>query len=301
MKVKRILDCYRSDFEAMDKEALLQSIRACEGRTILAEADVSRGPADPRITNPEVARAGGADLVLLNKLDLLDPYITGYDHNGEPQAIPLLKEYLGVPMGVNLEPMSEAVDLMEPQLLISSGRHCTPDTLQAANHYGFDFICLTGNPQTGVGNQAIIEAIRLAKEHYQGIIIAGKMHSSGVNEAVCDPETVASFLDAGADIILIPAVGTVPGFTRDLFLECIQLIRQRGALSLAANGTSQDWSQPQVIQQLALLTKELGADIHHIGSSGYGGVAPITNIMELSIAIRGMNHTIHQMAKSNRR
>ena len=38
------------------------------------------------------------------------------------------------------------------------------------------------------------------------------MHGAGVNEPVVEAEVVKDFIDAGADIILVPAVGTVPGF-----------------------------------------------------------------------------------------
>ncbi|CCI85660.1 hypothetical protein FC52_GL000175 [Lactobacillus pasteurii DSM 23907 = CRBIP 24.76] len=40
------------------------------------------------------------------------------------------------------------------------------------------------------------------------------MHGSGVNEAVVSEESVKEFIAAGADVILVPAVGTVPGFTK---------------------------------------------------------------------------------------
>ena len=45
-------------------------------------------------------------------------------------------------------------------------------------------------------------------ENFSGLIIAGKMHGAGVDEPVASEESVKSFLDAGADVILVPAVGT---------------------------------------------------------------------------------------------
>ncbi len=36
------------------------------------------------------------------------------------------------------------------------------------------------------------------------------MHGAGVNEPVADIKAVERFIEAGADIILVPAVGTVP-------------------------------------------------------------------------------------------
>ena len=54
------------------------------------------------------------------------------------------------------------------------GRRVSPKTLEKANELGFDFICLTGNPGTGVSNDAIAHSIKLSKEHFNGLVIAGK-------------------------------------------------------------------------------------------------------------------------------
>ena len=52
----------------------------------------------------------------------------------------------------------------------------------------------------------------MAKKYFSGLIIAGKMHGAGVDEPVADMKAIESFIEAGADVILVPAVGTVPGF-----------------------------------------------------------------------------------------
>ena len=50
------------------------------------------------------------------------------------------------------------------------------------------------------------------------------------------------------------------------------------------------------------MSKTAGADIHHIGDAGYGGMAIPENIMALSIiAIKGRRHTYRCMALSLRR
>ena len=43
---------------------------------------------------------------------------------------------------------------------------------------------------------------------------------------------------------------------------------------------------------------DAGADIHHIGDSGYMGMALPENIMAYSVAIRGKRHTYRRMAVS---
>src|SRR5699024_12761205 len=87
----------------MTAQELKQSILASEGRTILSENICSRDPQAMDVTNSEVARAFGADLILLNVLDLNNPYIGGLPETDEP--IKTLKKLVGRPVGVNLEPV----------------------------------------------------------------------------------------------------------------------------------------------------------------------------------------------------
>ena len=128
------------------------------------------------------------------------------------------------------------------------------------------------------------------------IIMAGKMHAAG-EENIYDPSILRDFVRAGADVVLIPAPGTVPGMDQDTARRQIEAIHELGALALTAIGTSQESSSEHVVEQIALMSKMVGADIQHIGDAGYCGVAFPENIMALSIAIRGKRHTYRRMAK----
>lgn len=296
--VKRLLSCYASDFKKMDKYDLKASIKASEGRTILSENIVSTSVSHG-LTNSEVAKAFGADLILLNGLDLMEPKIEGIDH--EEQPIQYLKKLVGRPIGVNLEPVDESAAMAENRLDISKGRQAFKETFEKANELGFDFICLTGNPGTGVSNKEIIKALKVAKEKFSGLIIAGKMHGAGVNEPVVDLNAIKEFIMNGADIILLPAVGTVPGVTTSMVMKAVQLAKQHDVLTLSAIGTSQETSAPSTIREIALQNKIAGVDIQHIGDAGSGGVAPYQNLLEMSRTIRGDRHTIARIAGSNER
>ena len=46
------------------------------------------------------------------------------------------------------------------------------------------------------------------------------------------------------------------------------------------------------------MCKMTGTDIHHIGDTGYPGMALPENIQAYSVAIRGVRHTYHRMAVS---
>ena len=118
---RRILDCGPADFAAMDGAGLIDSIRRSEGRTVLCEVLWPAPPLVDDTTNPDLAVAFGADLVLLNM----------FDGAGE---LPGLKERIGRPVGVNVEP-SEAV----PPHRRASRENL--ERLEAA-----DFVVVTANP-----------------------------------------------------------------------------------------------------------------------------------------------------------
>lgn len=296
---KRLLSCFTSDFNKMSGQDLKNAIKASEGRTVLSENVAGRRSVTGDVTNSELARAFGADLILLNGLDVFNPYIDALPESDEP--IKLVKKLTGRPVGINLEPVDLKADMMEEIEIISEGRICSEATLKKIEEMGVDFVCLTGNPGTGVTNHQISEGIKLAKKHFSGMIIAGKMHSSGVDEPVANFDVVKNFIESGADVIMLPAVGTVPGFTQGEMEKAVKYIKENGALSMSAIGTSQESSTRETIRQIAIMNKIAGVDIQHIGDSGYAGVANFENILELSIAIRGVRHTIRMIAASNDR
>lgn len=296
---KRLLSCFTSDFNKMSGQDLKNAIKASEGRTVLSENVAGRRSVTGDVTNSELARAFGADLILLNGLDVFNPYIDALPESDEP--IKLVKKLTGRPVGINLEPVDLKADMMEEIEIISEGRICSEATLKKIEEMGVDFVCLTGNPGTGVTNHQISEGIKLAKKHFSGMIIAGKMHSSGVDEPVANFDVVKNFIESGADVIMLPAVGTVPGFTQGEMEKAVKYIKENGALSMSAIGTSQESSTRETIRQIAIMNKIVGVDIQHIGDSGYAGVANFENILELSIAIRGVRHTIRMIAASNDR
>lgn len=304
--VKRLLSANSSEILAMSAAELKAAIQANEGRTILSENVVVHEPLSETITNAEVASAFGADLILLNHFDVQHPFVLGL-HAGEnslaqvhddPETIHQLKHLIGRPVGINLEPVDEQATMMSDKLAIDFGRQANAATVKAAAALGVDFICLTGNPGTGVDNAAIIRTLREVRANFSGLIIAGKMHSAGVNEPIIDEKVLTSLIDAGADIILVPAVGTVPGFSAATLTTITQQAHANGALVMSAIGTSQESATTSVIEQIALHNKICGVDIQHIGDAGAAGMAPVENILALSRTIRGQRHTLKQMARS---
>lgn len=303
--MKRLLNCTASDFKKMTKDELLQSIQASEGRTLIGEVICTSSPLYPELTNAEYVAAFGADLIILNKFDVDEPFINGLDQ--QKDVITRLKDIIGRPVGINLEPVDPNAENLETLDQLPEGRRATEASLKKAKQLGIDFVCLTGNPKTGVTNEAINKSIKQAKYVADNdfFIIAGKMHGSGVKvnnkSGFIDENTVKEFIESGADIILLPGVGTVPGMTLEKVANLVETVQQENALALTTIGTSQEGASKETIEQIALYNKMAGADVHHVGDAGFHGIAVPENVMNYSIAIRGKRHTFIRMAASIKR
>lgn len=305
---KRILDCYASDFADFTKADLLESIQKSEGRVVICETIGTVRPMLGDVTNAEFAAAMGADLLLLNMFDVNAPVIEGLPEGKPENTVRMIKQLTGRPVGINLEPTDIGGDAeTSPLWQMSAGRRATLENAQRACDMGVDMILLTGNPGMGVSNEAIEETLRLYRKNLGDRIIlaAGKMHAAGIltesAEQIMTQEDSRRFREAGADILLFPAPGTVPGITMEYVRELVNYAHGLGALTITSIGTSQEGADTDTIRRIALMCKMTGTDMHHLGDTGYTGMALPENIQAYSVAIRGVRHTYHRMAASVRR
>lgn len=305
---KRILDCYASDFADFTKADLLESIQKSEGRVVICETIGTVRPMLGDVTNAEFAAAMGADLLLLNMFDVNAPVIEGLPEGKPENTVRMIKQLTGRPVGINLEPTDIGGDAeTSPLWQMSAGRRATLENAQRACDMGVDMILLTGNPGMGVSNEAIEETLRLYRKNLGDRIIlaAGKMHAAGIltesAEQIMTQEDSRRFREAGADILLFPAPGTVPGITMEYVRELVNYAHGLGALTITSIGTSQEGADTDTIRRIALMCKMTGTDMHHLGDTGYTGMALPENIQAYSVAIRGARHTYHRMAASVRR
>jgi len=305
--MKRMLDCQGSDFRTMERNDLLAAIAGSEGRTIACETIGSILPMLGDITNAEFAAAMGADILLLNVFDVNNPVIRGLPKTEPENVIRKLKELTGRPIGINLEPVEQVLSSVDPEenmWAMTSGRKATLENARKAADMGVNFVLLTGNPGIGVTNAAIVQTLQVYKKELGDrlILAAGKMHASGIltegAEKIITKEDIRAFSEAGADIILLPAPGTVPGISMEYVRDLISYAHSLGCLTITAIGTSQEGADVATIRQIALMCKMAGTDIHHLGDSGYGGMALPENIQAYSIAVRGIRHTYRRMAGS---
>lgn len=301
---KRILDCNSSDFSVMTKNELLESIAASEGRVVVTEIIGALQPVLVSLSNAELACAFGSDILLLNFFDVYNPVFNGIPKVKAEEIIKEIKRLTGRIIGINLEPVDSSEETIGEINPISKGRLATAATAKKAYEMGANLILLTGNPGTGVSNKAIVSSLKeITSEIGDKLILAaGKMHAAGslkeAGENIITKQDISEFIGAGADIVLLPAPGTVPGITLEYIRELVTFIHSKGKLALTAIGTSQEGADSQTIKQIALMCKITGTDLHHIGDAGYAGVAIPENIMDYSIAIKGKRHTYFRMAIS---
>ena len=260
--MKRILDCQSSDFRAMDRASLLAAIAGSEGRTIACETIGAIMPMLGDITNAEFVTAMGADILLLNMFDVQNPVIRGLPKCPPEETVHKLKELTGRPIGINLEPVEQVLSSLDPEenmWAMTPGRKATLENARKAADMGVNFILLTGNPGVGVSNAAIVQTLALYRRELGDrlILAAGKMHASGIlgegAENIITKADIDAFAEAGADIILLPAPGTVPGITVEYIRELVSYAHSLGCLTITAIGTSQEGADVSTIRQIALM------------------------------------------------
>ena len=302
--LKRLIDTTARELTSYNKAELLTAISDSEGRTLAAETIGTVTPMLVNITNAEFVASLGADLIMLNIFDVNDPIIQGLPQTSPEDTIREVKRLTGRMVAINLEPAVIKDGQEESVWNLTTGRQATVENARKAADMGVDMIVLTGNPGVGVDNEAIIQSLSRLKEAVgdRVILTAGKMHASGIiseaGEKILTEKDVEAFVDAGADVILLPAQGTVPGITIEYAGNLIRKAHEKGALAMTTIGTSQEGADEATVRQIALMCKMAGADIHHIGDSGYMGMALPENITAYSVAIRGKRHTYRRMAMS---
>ena len=302
--LKRLIDTTARELTSYNKAELLTAISDSEGRTLAAETIGTVTPMLVNITNAEFVASLGADLIMLNIFDVNNPIIQGLPQTSPEDTIREVKRLTGRMVAINLEPAVIKDGQEESVWNLTTGRQATVENARQAAVMVVDMIVLTGNPGVGVDNEAIIQALSRLKEAVgdRVILTAGKMHASGIiseaGEKILTEKDVEAFVDAGADVILLPAPGTVPGITMEYAGNLIRKAHEKGALAMTTIGTSQEGADEATVRQIALMCKMAGADIHHIGDSGYMGMALPENITAYSVAIRGKRHTYRRMAMS---
>lgn len=290
----RILDRWGDDLARLRGDALRDAVVAAEGRTVVAEVVATAPPLLTGTSNAELVAAFGADLVLLNMVDprAEGPVVKGLDAlDRVPASFGELSALLGRPVGLNLEPDVAAVP---------AGLRATAEAAAAAAERGAAFAVVTANPGRGVTVDDLAAAAATVRAAAPELwCLAGKMHQAGATERL-GPLLVAQLVDAGAQGVLVPVPGTVPGLDEATAAAMVRAAHDAGAVAMGTVGTSQEGADVDTIRRLALTAKRIGVDLHHLGDAGLDGVARPESIGAYAVAVRGVRHTWNRMARGMR-
>ncbi len=308
--VVRLISASGSDFEQMNAQELKESIFKSESRVIMGQHLLFAGPGLVRgVTNSELMFAWGADMVMLNTIDL--------DHmENNPGLCGLtlkeLKARCKRPIGVYLGcPAEGSQDGGKKALYRREGMVATKEHILKCAEIGADFIVLGGNPGSGTSLKDVIASTKLAKELLGDsmLICAGKwedgIHEKVLGDPTADYDTkdvIRQLIDAGADCIDLPCPGSRGGITVEDIRSLVQYVHtyKPGTLTLCFLNSSVECADPETIRALAILMKETGADIHAIGDGGFSGCSWPKNVYQLSVSIKGEHYTWFRMASVNK-
>jgi hypothetical protein len=304
---RRLLDTTARELATYGRDEVLASIGASEGRVLAAEIIAPAMAAVHDVSNPELAAAMGADLIVLNLLDVRRPAVHAIETSDAANVVREVKRLTGRLVAVNLEPVDPHADrVTDDQFGPSgtSGRLATPENIAAAVGLGVDAVVLTGNPGMGVTNDSLARAVAATREAAgpNVVVMAGRMHAAGsasqTGGQIVDDGSLEGFVAAGADVVLMPAPGTVPGCHEARVRGWVETVHAAGALTMTTVGTSQEGADVETIRRIALMAKMTGTDIHHMGDCGFFGISLPENLLAYSITIRGRRHTYRRMAMS---
>jgi hypothetical protein len=292
----RILDLDREQLAALTGKELTAAVAAAEGRTMVAEVFAERAVLSPYpdgrgVHNMELMAAFGADIVVLNMIDRVwDGERFDFPGVGSITSLAALARYIGRPIGVNLEPGDV------PEL-----RRAKPEHAKRLIEAGAAVLVLTANPSTDGSYDGLARATGELRGTLGDDVAlwSGKMHHAGHRERVTS-KRLTTLVEAGADGVIIPLPGTVPGVTKELAAEAVAAVQDAGAVVMGAIGTSQEGAHADVVPQLAMTAKEIGVDAHHIGDCFLPGLGDPELLYAYSVAIRGRRHTWNRMALGGR-
>lgn len=288
--MKRIISCTASDFRTMSgREELREAILASEGRVVMAQTAVGNECMISGVSNAEMIASFGADMVLLKVLDVENPSVCGIEAEGG-RVIEEVKRLTGRLVGINLEVVGAH------DLAYRSGTTLSQKTLLKAIELHPDFLCLTAyRNKPGNTTEAVLNAIKLVRAHYDGFLIVNKYASAAELQG---EQGYEDYIRCGADMLTLPMPGSVAGVYVENLAPVAARIREAGGLVSMAVSTSQEGADSDTIRMMALQAKQAGADLYDFGDANQNGIAAVENIFTLSVAVRGRRHTYFRIGQS---
>ncbi len=329
----KFLEDVGSKLTGANRAEMVNAVSNAGGRVIIGETVTFKQSMIDGVTNAELLKSWGCDMVTINHYNVDFPMVPGISstENGiemfgsllnesgskgcKPSSRVLenafqnifwqfgfgvtindVKRLCGIPIGITLEPVAEEDDY-------PNGRVANEENARKGAEQGASYITLIHTPQMSCGEFAKrVEQVRKGMGE-KGLVKAGRMPWGGCSFLVnadefVTEEEINALSAAGADVIILPSPGTVPGLTIDLVRRWVTIVHNCGLLAETTIGTSQEGADPDVIRRFAIDSKMTGADLFQIGDSVYGGCCVPENVMAFARAIKGQRHMLRRAAVS---
>lgn len=337
MAVMRLISNCRSGIRDMTAQELKEAIKGSEGRVVMSQLN-PHGSVLGDVTNPELAQAMGADMIMVNGYNM-DPAThdpnannsvmskstwTMQEYQGKEKGFTRkeirlneMKEYVDIPMGIYLETSNPEAKRKQRVVTygwgdIPQGRKAIKENFARLKEEGADFVVLAGNPGSGVTYENIIQATKECKEVVGDdvLIFAGKWEDGNTEPILGDPQLgvekskaiIKELIDAGADCITLAMPGARFGISTEEIRELVTFIHtyKPGTLALSFLDGSVEGSDTETVRLCTLESKKTGADIHAIGDAGLNGMSVPENIYQMALTTKGRRLTWKRMAGSKR-
>ena len=330
----RYLNDVGEKFVRTDRKEMVQGITKACGRVVVGETITYRQNLIDGVSNVELLKGCGCDMVLINHYDMDMPMMPGlasskegiekffslWNESGSRGAVPDpsvvegefqdyfleslgfgrtladVRRLAGIQVGIVLLCMEDNGKI-PPALLANE------ENARRAVEHGANFISLICSSE--VPTEELVKHIKAVRRGFgeHGLVKAGKMQAGGFvfqgkAEEYMTEKEIREIAESGADVLIMPGPGTAQGFTVEIVKRWIDLAHENGILAETAVAASLEGADPETIKRFAADGKMAGADLQQIGDSVYGGVSSPENILAFSQAIKGVRHTLRRIALS---
>ena len=321
--MKRFLDWTPKELAKMDRQSFLDSIRASECRVVGAYVCPKSMNYVEKVSNIETVASFGADFITLEGYDPKNLQMPGLPSKditkdspykellqadmGFGWTIQELKELVGRPIGTNL-----MITLTEDEDLgyLYEKNVCSKEMIEYIISQKYDFIALGAIRTDESAMKVVLEALKQAKEIAGDRIVIGYgiPHGSFTVDApynlreVVTPEIVSEIIKTGVDIIELPAVGVIPGFTQEYVSKLVDIIHNGNVLASCNIAHSIEGSDSYTVKHVVLENKPCGFDILNVAAGGIFESIPLPEVlMDICITTKGKRHTYRRMCQSPKR
>lgn len=321
--MKRFLDWTPQELTRMDRQAFLESIRASECRVVGAYVCPKSMNYVEKVSNLELVASFGADFITLEGYDPKQLQMPGLPSKnlsmdspykemlqadmGFDWSIQELKELVGRPIGINLLiPLSTDDDLG----YLYSKNVYSKEMIEYVISQNYDFISLGAIRSDYAAMKIVIKSLKQAREIAGNRIVIGYgiPHGSfGVDapynlREIITPEIMNEIVKTGVDIVELPAVGIVPGFTQEYVSKLVNIIHDANILASCNIAHSIEGADSYTVKHIVLENKPCGFDILNIAAGGVFESIPLPEVlMDICITTKGKRHTYRRMCQSSKR